>query len=217
MNIGVYIIKHITSGKVYVGSSKNILARWNVHKKQLNKGIHGNKKLQNSWNKYGECDFAFEIKEICTNSELVLREQFWITSHDAANNGFNILPYARSTKGLYGKDHPASKPYTLRSPAGELVNFTGVAAFGRAHNLDKRYIFRILNGEKLTYKGWANPVMRESRLTKQFSLISPTGNFVTVRNLKRFSRENNLSYQCMAKVVTNKNKQHKGWKVYGKH
>ena len=39
--------------------------RWDCHKAQLRGNYHDNPHLQNSWNKYGEENFKFEILEIC--------------------------------------------------------------------------------------------------------------------------------------------------------
>ena len=48
--IAIYKITNITNGMVYVGQSVNIIKRWNEHKRNLRKGAHENKKLQNAWN-----------------------------------------------------------------------------------------------------------------------------------------------------------------------
>lgn len=67
---GIYKIINRINGKYYVGSSKDIyggsrgyIGRWKQHKNELNKNIHKNLHLQNSWNKYGEQNFDFVIVE----------------------------------------------------------------------------------------------------------------------------------------------------------
>lgn len=67
--------------------------RKNTHLFDLRRNIHGNSYLQNSWNKYGEDDFVFEIIEIIDNhDELAEREQFYIDSLNTCNRkiGYNI-------------------------------------------------------------------------------------------------------------------------------
>ena len=78
--VGVYIIRNLHTGKVYVGSSNNVLWRFWWHKNQLRKGEHTNEHLQNAWNKYGENAFSFEIACRCTveqqfklESELIVK------------------------------------------------------------------------------------------------------------------------------------------------
>ncbi len=97
---GIYAIRHIESGKVYVGSASNISKRWSRHRKDLRMGIHKNKHLQSAWTKYSEEAFAFEILEL--TSELDAREQFWIDSTGCINSdkGYNLCPIARSSRGL---------------------------------------------------------------------------------------------------------------------
>lgn len=70
---------------------KNIYVRWDEHKKELNKGIHNNKHLQRSWNKYGEDAFVFEILERCDNNDKAYqREKYWIDYYDSFENGYNM-------------------------------------------------------------------------------------------------------------------------------
>jgi group I intron endonuclease len=58
---GVYEITNIVNGKRYVGSSVNIKRRWSQHRHRLNKGIHKNPHLQNSYNKHGKNAFIYRV------------------------------------------------------------------------------------------------------------------------------------------------------------
>lgn len=58
---GIYTIKCIPTGKIYVGQTINLRRRWHSHRWHLRKGIHKNGHLQNAWNKYGEDNFVFYI------------------------------------------------------------------------------------------------------------------------------------------------------------
>jgi group I intron endonuclease len=105
MTSGVYLIQCSETGKVYVGSSKNIEQRWLQHKYLLKKGEHHSIKLQNAWNKYGVDAFTFfVIEQDCPN--LVEAEQKWINSHDAFKAGFNSRPIA---------DRPGNKDEPTKS------------------------------------------------------------------------------------------------------
>ena len=48
---GVYQIKNQNNGKIYIGSSKDIVKRYQSHKYQLESGKHANKALQEDYNK----------------------------------------------------------------------------------------------------------------------------------------------------------------------
>lgn len=91
MNSGIYKITSIINNKIYIGSSKNIEKRFNVHKKQLNNNTHINPHLQSSWNKYGEENFVFDILEYCDISNLIEKEQFYMDKTLCYNReiGFN--------------------------------------------------------------------------------------------------------------------------------
>lgn len=85
---GIYKIVNKTNGKMYVGSSKNILRRWKTHKSRLRSKIHHNVILQRAWVKYGESNFSFEILEKVAFEELFVREKEWIASlHPEYNLG----------------------------------------------------------------------------------------------------------------------------------
>lgn len=99
---GIYVIRCIANGRVYVGSSALVNARWMDHQRLLRRGRHHCLPLMNAWKKYGEAAFSFEIVEAVSDLErLVEREQFWmdrLRAH-AAQRGFNVLPAAGSTRG----------------------------------------------------------------------------------------------------------------------
>lgn len=83
---GIYIIVCLVNGRVYIGQSKHIQKRWLEHKEELQKGCHCNNHLQNAWNKYGEKSFVFSVLELCENSRLVEREQYWIDYYGGINS-----------------------------------------------------------------------------------------------------------------------------------
>lgn len=96
----IYAIKHIPSGRLYIGSAVNVVKRWREHKTALRAGKHHNNKLQRIWNKHGEDSLAFEIvEEVACAQELVPREQFYIDSFESVKRGLNICPVAGSTLG----------------------------------------------------------------------------------------------------------------------
>jgi group I intron endonuclease len=59
--IGAYLIKHIESGKFYVGSSKDINKRILNHYYNLNNGTHHNSNLQDLWNNDGSFTQTFFV------------------------------------------------------------------------------------------------------------------------------------------------------------
>lgn len=83
--IGVYKIANRKNGWSYIGSSKSIENRWKQHISELEEKKHHCYRLQYDWDKYGICEFDFSVLEICDESNLIQREQYYIDLN--YNNG----------------------------------------------------------------------------------------------------------------------------------
>jgi len=104
---GIYQIRNLTNGNIYVGSSTNINRRWREHRHDLNLNKHNNHHLQYAWNKYGKNYFVFEIIELIDNKNiLVEREQFYI---DSWNPQYNIAPTAGNMLGFTHSEESKKK------------------------------------------------------------------------------------------------------------
>lgn len=109
MNIpGIYAIRHIETGRLYIGSSKNIRIRIKTHFYDLRKNQHHCAYLQNAWNKYGDDAFEVEVLEQCELDRTVLleREQHYL---DTLKPEFNHLPTAGSRLGSKASDETRAK------------------------------------------------------------------------------------------------------------
>lgn len=96
---GIYMIKCIANGRIYIGQSVNIKGRAQEHRRALEKGIHNNKIMQNYFNKYGQENFIIEIVEKVENAKnLTDRENYWASYYNSfdRNKGFNICPIKSS-------------------------------------------------------------------------------------------------------------------------
>ncbi len=85
--MGVYCIKNLVNGKIFIGSSLNLPGRINRHKFELKFGSENIKELQEDYNKYGETNFSFEIidelkpkedPEYNYKEDVAVLEQLWI-------------------------------------------------------------------------------------------------------------------------------------------
>lgn len=85
--VGIYEIKNKVTGKIYIGSSKQIEKRWEQHLQVLEKGEHHSILLQRAWNKYGKECFEFIVKEECKEEELLVREQKYLDLRPEYNIG----------------------------------------------------------------------------------------------------------------------------------
>ena len=117
----IYGIRHMPSGRVYVGSATHLKARWKVHCNSLRKGKHHSRYLQAAWDKYGSDSFEFVVLEIVPEkSRLLDQENEWITSLQSANpkHGFNMCPTAGSQLGM--KHSPEARQKMSKSQKGKV-------------------------------------------------------------------------------------------------
>ncbi len=75
--IGIYRITHVESGRVYVGSSRNVAGRWRKHQSELNLARHKCRALLRDYQRAPE--LRFELLEACEFEVLGVRERGWIT------------------------------------------------------------------------------------------------------------------------------------------
>lgn len=109
MSIGIYQIRNLINGKLYIGSAagRGFCNRRGTHLKQLRDGRHDNSHLQYAWNKYGGSSFVFEILEECKSELCIEREQYYLDTilFASCNDkrfcqlGYNILRVAGSSLG----------------------------------------------------------------------------------------------------------------------
>lgn len=58
----IYAIENRVNGKVYIGSTRNLVGRWESHLKELTKGKHHTRRFQEDWDNHKPNDF--EIREL---------------------------------------------------------------------------------------------------------------------------------------------------------
>jgi len=67
--MGVFRITNQVNGKVFIGSSTDLVAIWHAQKFQLNAGMHSNEQLQKDWNRFGPEAFSYDILEELSQKE----------------------------------------------------------------------------------------------------------------------------------------------------
>ena len=78
--VGVYAIVLLSTGRQYIGSSKDIKRRTSGHLSSLDAGTHHCAHLQRAWAKHGRSSFCVFVIEICAEEELKAREQVHINA-----------------------------------------------------------------------------------------------------------------------------------------
>lgn len=138
--LGIYKIQHKISGRVYIGSSKNVFQRLACHRAYLRGKTHVNAALQNAFNKYGDDAFSFEVILMCERKDLLFYEQSIMDGYNSYTKpfGYNLRKKAESNIGM----RPGSQKYK----AGD--KFNRLTLVSRAD--DKRWNMKCDCGKEVT-------------------------------------------------------------------
>lgn len=101
---GIYAIRNLLDGKVYVGSAGRMSARIAFHRSALTRGKHSNQKLQRAWLKHGAEAFEFVTLEPVGVDGLAEREQHWMDTLRSVAEGYNIRLVATNNRGLIASE-----------------------------------------------------------------------------------------------------------------
>jgi hypothetical protein len=167
LKLGVYCIEFINrKNRYYVGhtlmqqketdNTFGFWKRWRLHLYYLRKNKHHSIHLQNAYNKYGENNIEFKILEYCNDvNEIVKKEQYWIDKLDSYNNGYNILPFAGSSKGRIMLLNRGGKKICQYSLEGVLLaTYASAREITRQLNINYKSIHKCVKGEILTSNGY---------------------------------------------------------------
>ncbi len=89
----IYEIRNIINDYVYIGSAFSFKQRWKSHINSLDNKTHGNKYLQNAWNKYGRKNFKFTVLlSVFSQDVLKMIEQDYLNRYflTSKNKIYNI-------------------------------------------------------------------------------------------------------------------------------
>jgi len=173
---GIYMIKNINNGKVYIGSAKKIVVRLSQHIHELKGSKHHNTHLQNAWNKYGEKSFICGVIEVIDNENMLTQfEQKYFNYYHSCNQkfGYNIAPIAKSNLGCKHTKGKKEKSVRMR---GKGNNF-----FGKKHteetkerigfnNFQRKLSNKDIDNIKYLYK---NENLTQTKIAKMFGVTPP--------------------------------------------
>jgi hypothetical protein len=210
---GVYEIRCLPTGKIYIGSAVNVRARWSHHQLSLRQGTHRNPHLQAAWNKYGAAGFLFSILELTESVGLLQAEQAWLDQTRCADRtiGFNIYTVAGSPGNALAQTWEG-----FIDPDGKATTIVNLHEFCRLHNLDYPSMHRLAMGRSTlkSYKGWThlNSPRQRDYIKTYDSFIAPDGLPAgPITNLAAFCREHSLDNTHMVAVARGRLYSHRGW------
>jgi group I intron endonuclease len=170
---GIYAIRHIVSGKMYVGSAIDISERWREHRKSLVKGCHHSRYLQRAWNKHGPAAFVFEVLEaVADPTDLIRVEQEYIDQFRSSlrTHGYNVSPTAGSQLGLRHSTETRAKISAAKSnPSSETRAKLAAVQKGRKSSPEHRAkISAAMRGRK-----WSPEAIAQRVAARQYRNVSP--------------------------------------------
>lgn len=220
--IGVYLcsglfVSETFERPLYLGSATNLKSRiTRGHISLLENNKHPNGPLQYAWIKRQPKDFVWFLIEVSNEKDVFERETYYLQ---------NERPFADEMRG-YNLAHFATSPMLGRKHTEESKEKMRQASTGKSPSEETRKkMSDIMKGracsevakEKLRkhFTGLERNLSEETRKrmasqAKPFSLKDPDGNIINGFNLNQFCKDNNLSYQCMTKLLS-------GPKNYRKH
>lgn len=142
----IYIIENLITGKFYIGRTKNPANRKRSHFSELKRNVHGNPRLQFSFNKYGANVFEFKVVDSCNDNLIESKEAEWFNAFD--NNKYYLYNCHFNTHG----GPSTCAPHTVESKfkISEAIK-----------NRTRKYIFEVLD------EGYASKIGL-SKLAKKF-------------------------------------------------
>jgi len=150
--IGIYQIRNLVNGKVYVGSG-DIKQRWYSHCSQLRNGKHANDHLQNSWNKHGEGAFEHSILEECSVAELLPKEQqYFECFRELGIELYNIAEFAGAP--MRGRRHTEETKKKMSESKKGLQVGEKNGMYGKVMSEQQRaHLSEIMSGEGNPFYG----------------------------------------------------------------
>lgn len=185
----IYHIKSASTGKGYVGSTKNLYKRENEHFSALSKKEHPNRYLQNAFNKYGKNDFTFSVIGECYSHERNKVEE-WYINESVFNSEFNLQMVVDCD---YDRKEPYKKIKKEDLDEIETLIQSGLIAkdIAKIKNISKGTLTQILKNE------YYNDIkIKEDVLEKLHKNSSETK-----KRIKRYSAKNVFVYKTDGEFV----------------
>ena len=180
MTCGIYVIKNVEDGKLYVGKSINIEKRWKEHVRSLIAGNHRNNYLQHVYNLLGLEIFEHKIIEECEKENLNERELFYVLKFKSkVPNGYNLTDGGdgiispsdetreRLVKSKLGEKNPmfgkTASDETLKKMSQSMIGKNK----GKHHSEETKAYLRTFVGEKASGFGKPRTEKFKEKLSKE--------------------------------------------------
>jgi group I intron endonuclease len=183
----VYLITNLMNDKTYVGRSKHFDRRVIEHLTLLRKGTHYNKKLQHSFNKYGEECFSFsKLFESDFEMDCIALEQSEI---DSGRHWYNLS--SNSSGGGVKSPNLKNREHSLEKLINALVFFINnngdLPLTCNTFGISKSYLWNVIKGKARKYEDFGT--LREDASSKIKKVGHNSGRAGKRTNLQSFRRK----------------------------
>ena len=135
---GVYQLRCLVDGTVYVGGTTHLRKRLEGHRNRLRVGKHRNRKLQAAWDQFGEGAFRCEPLLFCAENMVHFYEQ---RALDASQSVYNLSKTSATSSG-----------YSMPDSAKRRLSAARTSIFV-IHNGEQRSLKSVCDELGVGYKG----------------------------------------------------------------
>lgn len=205
---GAYIIKHVSTGKLYIGSTKNLYSRLNQHKNELTKNVHYNKLLQDAFNTNNSINFEIFITD--KREEAYDIEQELLNKFKDSGLLFNV---ANDVKASFrGRKHTiefknkVSVLHRNKIVSEDTRKKMSVRATGRKFSQDS-----VEKRRSITLKRMSDPVTKSNQIDINPKRESVSINGIIYKSKRQAALKNNTSHNMVTARIKSTNPIYKDW------
>lgn len=168
MKVYIYKIENKVNGKIYIGKSSDITARFAAHRRGSEEA-NPTKVLYKALKKYGLDNFIFEIIETTDSENWIEREIYHINNlKSMVPNGYNMIEGGDQPPTYCGEDHPNSK--LTEKDVFEIADLlknseVRMVDIAEQYDISRDQITRINNGHAWDYFNFDYPIRRNKTKT----------------------------------------------------